>query len=547
MTTSSVTIDGMMLSRMLTSAEIVLEKNLEGVNALNVFPVPDGDTGTNMLLTLRAVIEEINKSPQDSLGEMSKMMARGALLGARGNSGVILSQFLRGFSGEFDGVEEADGDCLAHAFHQGAVAAYSAVGDPVEGTMLTVMRVTSESMINSVTVLGLHPFDPDIVAVLENGLQVCEQAVLDTQKQLPILQNAGVVDAGGKGFELIIRGFLAELKGEDPHEIILDWATTDTTISKEFLANSQEQIFGYCTQVLFSGTTLNPESIRSELMKIADSTVVIGDESLVKVHVHTSDPGPVLSLGASLGTLRDVKIESMDEQHEEFQKYHTDQVEMVPLGVVTVAWGSGFETLFAGLGAREAVEGGQTMNPSCQDLLDATIASRSDTVILLPNNRNIVPTAHQAAGLSEIPIEVVETTSIQQGIAAILAFDQQEDLASNLNAMNRSILDIRSGEVVTAIRNSTLDGQFVEAGQIIGAIENELVCLGSSPEQVVRGMIEAMVPGDGSLVTLYWGGDVREADSEELLGTLKDGFPSVEFELVYGGQPYYHYLVSFEG
>lgn len=544
---SSVTIDGMMLSRMLTSAEIVLEKNLEGVNALNVFPVPDGDTGTNMLLTLRAVIEEINKSPQDSLGEMSKMMARGALLGARGNSGVILSQFLRGLSAEFDGVEEADGDCLAHAFHQGSIAAYSAVGDPVEGTMLTVMRVTSESMIDSVTVLGLHPSDPDIVEVLENGLHICEQAVLDTQEQLPILKNAGVVDAGGKGFELIIRGFLAEFKGEDPHQIILDWTKQKATISKEFLVNSQDEVFGYCTQVMFSGSSLDPDSIRSDLMKMADSTVVIGDENLIKVHVHTSDPGPVLSLGASLGTLRDVKIESMDEQHEEFQKYHTVPPEPVSLGVVTVAWGSGFENLFATLGSRLTVKGGQTMNPSCQDLLDAAIASRADTVILLPNNRNIVPTAHQASELSEIPIKVVETTTIQQGIAAILAFDREEDLGITLDAMNRAILDIQSGEVVTAVRDFTMDGQFVEAGKIIGSIENKLVCFGNSPDQVVQIMIETVLPEEGSLVTLYWGGDITEENSNELAGVLKNRFPSVEFEMVYGGQPYYHYLVSFEG
>ena len=325
-------IDGTMLANMLSSAEIVLEKNLEGLNALNVFPVPDGDTGTNMLLTLRAVGEETKRSPHPLLEKMAQVVSRGALLGARGNSGVILSQFLRGLAGQFDGVEKADGECLARAFYQGATSAYSAVGNPVEGTILTVMRETGEAMIHCPD-LG----EVDIVYLLEIGLEVCQQAVISTQEQLPVLKNAGVVDAGGKGFELMIRGFLARLKDEDPNQIILDWASPNKSVNKEFLVNSQEQYFGYCTQVMFSGSSLDPESIRASLMEMAESTVVIGDQSLVKVHVHTSDPGPVLSFGASLGTLLDVKIESMDEQHEEFQKYHANPSDMIPLAVVPVA------------------------------------------------------------------------------------------------------------------------------------------------------------------------------------------------------------------
>jgi DAK2 domain fusion protein YloV len=530
-----------MLASMLCSAEIVLEKNREGVNALNVFPVPDGDTGTNMLLTLRAVAEETKRSPQQSLGEMAQVVSRGALLGARGNSGVILSQFLRGFATQFDGVQEADGECLARAFYQGATSAYSSVGNPVEGTMLTVMRETGEAMTQSPDLGAV-----DIVDLLKYGLDVCQQAVIATQEQLPVLKRAGVVDAGGKGFELMVRGFLAKLRGEDPNQIILDWASPDNTINKEFLVNSQEQVFGYCTQVMFSGSSLDPESIRSVLMEMAESTVVIGDENLVKVHVHTSDPGPVLSFGASLGTLLDVKIESMDEQHEEFQKNHAIQSEMIPLGVVTVAWGVGFESLFTTLGARTIVSGGQTMNPSCQDFLDAATRSRSDTVILLPNNRNIVSTANQAAALSGIPIKVVETTSIQQGIAAILAFNGDGDLDTNIKAMQRAVFDIQSGEVVTSIRDATLNGKFVEAGKIIGTIEDKVVCFGTSAGEVVRIMVEGILLEEGSLITLYWGGEATESEAITVAKNLKSVFPSVEFETVYGGQPYYHYLISFE-
>lgn len=537
----SKSIDGTTLAGMFAAGEVVLENNVEGVNSLNVFPVPDGDTGTNMLLTLRAVSTEIKKAPTQSLGKMAQVISRSALLGARGNSGVILSQFLRGLTKQFDGMDKANAACLARAFYQGALAAYSSVGNPVEGTILTVMRVTGQSMTETQDLENMN-----VIELLEKGLKRCKKAVLETQDQLPILKSAGVVDAGGQGFELIVRGFVAYLKGDDPDEIVLDWAAPDKMIRKEFFIDTQDQMFGYCTQIMVSGSSLEPDSIRSVLMNISESTVVVGDENLVKIHVHTSDPGPVLSLGASLGTLRDVKIESMDEQHEEFQIHQSYQLEVVPLGVVTVGWGDGIENLFTNLGARSVIKGGQTMNPSCQDFLDAATNARSEILILLPNNRNVVSTAHQAAELSEIPITVIETTTIQQGVAAILSFNEHQDLDSNVKAMSRTASDIRSGEVVTAVRDAVLDGKAIKAGEIIGRIEEEVVCFGNSPREVLQTMITNICLEEGSLITLYWGGDITADDVEETVKELINFFPSVEIETVYGGQPYYHYLVSFE-
>ena len=541
MNTPPTVLDADALHGILDAGALALERNVEAVNALNVFPVPDGDTGTNMLLTIRAVQQELAKDTRESLGGAVRLMARGALMGARGNSGVILSQFLRGLSRPLEDHGEAGPELTSVAFQEGAAAAYKAVSEPVEGTLLTVVRRTAEAMRDSI-----QGGEPDLVELFETALASCRKAVLQTPDQLPVLKEAGVVDAGGQGFAIMLEAALRYLQGEDAGAVHIETVQPLSQVTESFLEAAESELYGYCTQLLVSGTALDPDALRAQLSALASSTVVIGDDTMVKIHVHTFDPGAILSLGTAVGTLSSVTIENIDEQHQEFQKARRQETPMAPLGVVAVAWGQGIEELFRSLGAGHVVVGGQTMNPSCQELLDAVESLRAETALVLPNNPNIIPTAHQAAGLSSTPLRVVETRNIPQGVAAMLAYNPEMDDAANAAAMQGAAASVRAGEVVTAVRDATVDGRAVRAGEVMGTLEGDLVVSGPQRQEVLGALVQHAGPVEGSLITLYWGGDTTEAEADEAALHLQDRCPGVDVELVHGGQPYYHYLVSIE-
>jgi len=533
-------LDGDGLRQMFSAGAQVLEANVDAVNALNVFPVPDGDTGTNMLLTLRTVVQEANEAPGSSVSDVANAAARGALLGARGNSGVIFSQFIRGLARTFDGHVDADTALLAAAFVEGGSATYRAVSNPVEGTMLTVIRMTAEAM----QAASVH--DTAITDVLDAGLVAAQEAVAQTPSQLPVLKAAGVVDAGGEGFALMMDGALRALRGEDVSAILLELDGATGHVAPGFLDSVESEVYGFCTQFIISGQGLVPDNLRERISVMAESTVVIGDESMVRIHAHTMEPDALVELGRTWGVVDQVKIESMDAQHQEFQAAHHEEHASSPLGVVAVVQGSGMEAVFRSLGVGVIVTGGQTMNPSCQELLDAIDVLNADSAILLPNNSNVLPAAQQAAELATIPVRVIPTKTQPQGIAGMLAYSPDDGIADNADTMTTSATSILCGEVVSAVRDAQVDGTQVQGGQVMGLLEGKLVNASASHHDALTSLVHAAAPEAGSLVTLYWGGDVSEDDANDAVESLQHAHPGTEVEAVNGGQTHYHYLVSIE-
>ena len=534
-------LDGDGLRAMFSAGARVLETNVNALNSLNVFPVPDGDTGTNMLLTLRAIVKETSDIPGSTISDVANAASHGALLGARGNSGVIFSQFVRGLASTLDGHDVADASLLAQAFTDGATATYRAVSNPVEGTMLTVMRMTAEAMQAANT-----SSDVFIMSMLDIGLTACQQAVIQTPSQLPVLKAAGVVDAGGEGFALILDGALRALRGEEVSEVVLELNGDTGQVDPSFLDSVESEVYGFCTQFVISGQSLNPNDLRERINVIANSTVVIGDEALVRVHAHTLDPDALMEMGRSWGVVDQVKIESMDTQHQEFHLAHHEDSTPSLSGVVAVVQGAGLEAVFRSLGVGIIVAGGQTMNPSCQELLDAIDTLNAKSALLLPNNSNVLPAANQAAELSTIPVHVVPTKTVPQGIAGMLAYSREAEVTDNAEAMTNSVSTVVCGEVVTAVRNAKVDGSSILSGQIMATLEGKLVAISANRYDALQSLVQAAAPKEGALITLYWGGDVTEDESSNAVETLLVLHPSTEIEVVYGGQMYYHYLVSIE-
>ena len=534
------------LRRMLAASALMLEGNVEVLNALNVFPVPDGDTGTNMLLTMKAVTEEANRSPSTSAGEMAAAVAKGALLGARGNSGVILSQFFRGLSEGLKGKEQFNGLELAQALQEATKWAYKAVSEPVEGTMLTVIREATQAATERGATGG------NLLEVCLAARDACKATVARTPTLLAVLREAGVVDAGGQGLCFIVEGFLSYLQGEDTADLKLEVEQPvgveagTGIVDQDFLTATEEEIYGYCTQFLIQGENLDPDAIRGKMASMAGSTVVIGDETMVKVHVHADDPGVLLSLALPYGSLAQIKIDNMDEQHQQYLAARRQEVKELPIAVVSVASGPGLENLFSGNGAAAIVPGGDTMNPSTQEILQAAEAVPSRSVIILPNNRNILAAAQQACELSKKSLRVVPTQSIPQGVSAILAFNPEVDLDENLHRMEKARTAVRTGEITTAVRAAKMGGVSVQKGQIIGLLERELVAAGDDPQKVLMELLRKASVSQGDLVTLYWGSSLVQHSGEQAAAEVAATFSGVEVEAVNGGQPYYHYLVSIE-
>ena len=535
-------IDGDDFRAMVDAGTRCIEQHVDAINALNVFPVPDGDTGINMLLTLRAAgsASGLPAPGTGTVAQVSSAIARSALLGARGNSGVIFSQFLKGLSSGLQDRANCDGSALRVALERAATAGYQAVGEPVEGTMLTVMRAAAGAANASA--------DGSTIDVLRAAFDGAEEALRHTPEQLPVLKEAGVVDAGGQGVVAFLAGALAHLEGREPALEIAAPADAPATaaVSHAFLEHTEEELYGYCTQFVIQGTTLDVVALRQQVNAIAGSTVVVGDEEVVRVHAHAEDPGPLLSLGASVGALDQVKIENMDTMHQEFMARHGYAAASHAVAVVAVAPGDGLRRVFADLGAVEVVSGGQTMNPSARELMEAVDRAGADHVILLPNNGNVLLAAEQAKELGECPCTIVPSRTVPQGIAALLAFNPDLDAEANARAMAEALDGVRSGEVTLAVRSTTFTGFAVEQGQSMALLDGEIVFAGASPSEALAGLIAKASPGPGALITLYWGADLDEHAAGADAEALRAQWPEAEVEVVSGGQPHYHYLVSIE-
>ncbi|MBI4297616.1 MAG: DAK2 domain-containing protein [Chloroflexi bacterium] len=524
-------ITGQGFKEMMAAGARSLERQAQAIDSLNVFPVPDGDTGTNMLLTMRSTLAEASRCSERGAGMVAQAMARGALMGARGNSGVILSQILRGMAQGLKGKERLDGPGLSLALKEAVAAAYKGVSQPVEGTILTVLREAAAA--------AQGQNGKDVVALMEMVVSEARASVLRTPHLLPVLRQAGVVDAGGQGLLAILEGALRYLRGER-----LDEEAEAPSPSYRALAVLEEADYGYCTEFLLSGQGLSEKAVRKQLSQWGESVMVVGDEALLRIHIHTHDSGRVLSYAVTLGTLSQVKIENMLEQRREVVGKGEPQA--LPLAPVAVAAGEGLARLLSSLGASAIVPGGQTMNPSVEELLRAVESVASEKVILLPNNPNIIPAAQQAAGLAQKRVEVVPARSIPQGIAALLALSYEASFEDNLERMRQALARVKTGEVTRATRSNQWGDLFIKKGDFLGLLEGEPAVTGRTPVAALKGLLLKMCPGEEGLVTIYYASEEDGAALASLRPWMRRRLPGQEMEIVCGGQPHYHYIVSVE-
>ena len=544
------TIDGVLLRDMIVTGAAMLEKNREAVDALNVFPVPDGDTGTNMSLTMTSATREVSQKEYLSAGEAAAAVAKGALRGARGNSGVITSQLFRGFARALEGVERITPVQFAAALKRGAETAYKAVMKPKEGTILTVARVIAEEAVKQA---DKAPDDYD--ALFANILSTGEKILKKTQEMLPALTAAGVVDAGGRGLLLIYMGYVACLKGEEiPTEVNNE---SDGVAAFEDDHDSLDEIkFAYCTEFLIQN--LYPDileedidSFRRRLNRIGDCVLVVGDLGLVKVHVHTNEPGKALEYGLSLGELVNLKIENMVQQRRDNQAAAQKKAEaekpVKEYGMVAVSLGEGFNNIFTDLTVDSIVEGGQTMNPSIEDLSAAIEKAHAKTVFVLPNNGNVILAAQQAAQLCEDKkVVVIPTKNVAMGIAAAIAFQPEASVEDNASAMEEAAQRVRTGTVTYAVRDTDYEGLHINEGDIIGLYNGAIHTVGNNIHDVTRDLMKEIVTEDDELITVYYGKDTSEEDAQRLTDELADLYGDCDVEMQMGGQPLYYYLVSVE-
>ena len=541
------------LLRLVKAATRAIEVNRDQINALNVFPVPDGDTGTNMFLTLRSINEEMDAAPRENLSLTTARMARAALLGARGNSGLILAQFFKGLAQALRDGYEVSGAGFANGMRFTTENAYAAVPNPREGTMLTVFRECADAAERAVN--DTPGFEPVLAASASQALDTTRR----TPEMLDVLQEAGVVDSGGFGFTIMLFGALQALRGEGDGGVIVEppavgdrGSAASSTVRAEFALSAQEEIWGYCTVFAIEGEGLDLSKIRSKVTDLGRSAVVAGDDTLVKIHIHMEDPGQALSFATSMGTISNIDIKNMDEQTKEWAAGQTDgdaetPTETIPLAVVAVAAGAGMQNLFinAGLETCSVVTGGDSMNPSVGDLLEAVEQAPSDNVLLLPNNKNVVGTAGEVPGLTSKNVRVIPTVSMQHGIAAMLALTPDDDIDSNTAAMNEALETIQDGAVFRATRDVSIGGVDVIEGQYTGLVDGSVRCCGEDLEAVLLETVSGNAE-EGSLVTLYRGEDVNEEQANGIAARLEETVSGIEVEVVDGGQPHYEFLVSIE-
>ena len=525
----------------------------EEVNALNVFPVPDGDTGTNMSLTIKSALEEVKRSVENDLGKLAKDTARGSLMGARGNSGVILSQYFRGLAEGLADLKNFTPAEVAHVLTQASKTTYNAVMKPTEGTILTVGRETAE-FANRFS----KKESTDILLFLGEVLEAGKKSLANTPNLLPVLKEAKVVDAGGQGLIYILEGAYLALKGQGVQSLIGEEAKdlpSQKVSSREKISTDDIQ-FGYCTEFMIQTESNDVDGFRNKLKPLGDCLLVVGGEGIIKTHIHTNHPGKALEYAVELGQLKDIKIDNMRFQHEEvllkdeLEEMRSQQVESPQedkdYGFVAVSMGEGLSEIFKEIQVDQVIFGGQTMNPSTQDFVKSIQAIPAKTIYLLPNNSNIIMAAEQAAEISEKDVRVIPSKTVPQGIAAMLAFNEESNPHEVEEAMTQAIQEIRSGSVTYAVRDTTIKNQEIKKGNFIGLYEKEITSFGDDLEETTIQLIRDMAFDDAYMVTIYYGEDVDIQDAEDLKAKLEEEFEDLDVDIIPGGQPLYYYLVSIE-
>jgi DAK2 domain fusion protein YloV len=538
-------IDGSTIKNMIISGANNLENNKNMINALNIFPVPDGDTGTNMSLTMSSAVKEINNLKSIDIHSVFEAAANGTLMGARGNSGVILSQIFRGFAKGVKQHDELSVAALADSFMEGSNTAYKAIMKPTEGTILTVIRETAEYALKT------KEKHTDLIAFFDILIHKANEILDKTPEMLAVLKNAGVVDAGGKGLISILDGMLHALKTGSILELVAGGNQEEEGDSQlqEFY-NAEDITFGYCTEFFIKTEEIDLESYKDRLRDMGDSQVVVGGAGIVKVHIHTNNPGKVLETALEYGELSKIKIDNMREQHRELHvemaAAQVIQAEPQKYGIVAVAMGEGIAGIFKDLGVNEIIEGGQTMNPSTEDIVKSINRINAENIIILPNNSNIILAANQAKSLSDKNVMVASTKTIPQGIAALMALDFDKEPEVNTKKIEKSISSVKTGLITYAVRNSTYDDINIEEGNILGLIEGKINQVGETVPEVFKALLENMINEDSSLISIYYGKETSEEDAENLAGFVQEAYPDCEIDMHFGGQPLYYYIISVE-
>ncbi|MDK0714051.1 DAK2 domain-containing protein [Clostridium perfringens] len=543
-------VNGEHLYYMMSNAANKLELQSEYVNSLNVFPVPDGDTGTNISMTFRAAVKEIEGMDNKNIGEVSKKLAKGALMGARGNSGVILSQILRGISKGLEGKEEADASEFANALLEGSKSAYKAVMRPTEGTILTIVRTAGE--------VAVALKEDNITELMR---EVCRESkiMLDkTPEMLPALKKAKVVDSGGMGLLIILQGMQEALENG------LKVTTGTPQAVKSSVAKAQrsetmseEDIkFGYCTEFIILGDSNHAEEFKSKVINKGDSLVVVGYEDVIKVHIHTNNPGKVLEEAVKFGELSKIKIDNMREEHREMLEGMYEEAaeteESVAAGefkkyaFISVAMGEGMKNIFKDLGVDYVIEGGQTMNPSTQDMLEAIEKLNAEHIFILPNNKNIIMAANQAAEISDKDIRVIPTKTIPQGITCITMFNPEADVEENTEELKEAMEMVKTTSVTYAVRDTEVDGKEIKEGNILGLVEGKIKEVGEDPYKVAEDLIDSLVDEDSELITIFYGKDCEEEKVDALIEKLEGKYEDLDVQCYKGEQPLYYFIMSVE-
>lgn len=551
------TIDAKMLQKMFLAGAKGLEAKKEYINELNVFPVPDGDTGTNMTMTIMAAAKDVANLQNPTLTELGKAISSGSLRGARGNSGVIMSQIFRGFVKELKGLDIIDVTALGNGVQHAAETAYKAVMKPKEGTILTVAKAGADKSMD----LLVNGDTDDIIKFCDEVAAEMEEALLQTPELLPVLKQAGVVDSGGEGLMTFIRGALDALKGKAT-DFTVNTGTATRVVNGSVGASEEEDIrLGYCTEfiiMLERGEDVVESQLKEYLQKIGDCVVVVADDDIVKVHVHTNDPGLAIQKALTYGSLTSMKIDNMREEHQEKvirDAQKASESASAPKkeeprkenGFIAVAAGDGLADIFRDLGVDYVIEGGQTMNPSTDDVLSAIEQVNADNIFVLPNNGNIILAANQAKNLTEDKeVYVVPSKNIPQGIAAMISFVSGRSAAENAESMEEEMQLIKSGQVTYAVRDTNMDGKDIKQGDFMGLTDKTIVSVGSDLQGTAKELIESLLDEDSELVSLYYGSDATKEQAEQLAEDIENTHEDVEVEVQYGGQPVYSYFISVE-
>lgn len=544
-------LDGIKFAEMVQLGAHHLSQNADYVDSLNVFPVPDGDTGTNMNLSMTSGAKEVANNVTENIGAVSQALSKGLLMGARGNSGVILSQLFRGFGKAVEKEETLTTKTFANALNYGVQTAYKAVMKPAEGTILTVARLAGEKAVE------VAETEDDIIVLMEEVLAAAKVALDKTPDLLPVLKEVGVVDSGGQGLVFVYEGFVASLKGEElPAKIessLDDLVNAEHHRVQDFMDTSAI-VYGYCTEFMVrfeeDKRPFDEDQFREEMSKFGDSLLVIADDEVVKIHVHSETPGDVISYGHQYGSLVKIKVDNMRLQHTAIvgdeKPAVAKEVKKAPYAIVTVALGEGVKELLESVGASYVIEGGQTMNPSTEDIVNAIKEVGAEKVLILPNNKNIVMAAEQAVELLDIPAAVVATKTIPQGMSAILAFNPEASVEENAEAMTRAFAGVSTAQITTAVRDTSIDGVEIHTDDFMAMVEGKIVASVKTLEEAAEEAVKKVIDEDSEIVTILYGQNTTQQQLAQLTGFIEANYEDVEVEVHNGKQPVYPYIISVE-